>query len=89
MRYTVVWNAQPTESIDAAFTNASAGVRELLFATVEAIHESLSMNPFTMGESRGSAIDRVIIASPLTVFYRIERTTSQVRVYAAVVWRTP
>lgn len=89
MKYTVVWNKQPTESIDAAWEEATSEGRDRLYKATEAIHESLSANPFAAGESRENAIDRVIIASPLTVFYRIDRATSQVRVYAAVVWRTP
>jgi hypothetical protein len=88
VKYTVVWNAQPTESIDAAWDEASSEGRERLYKATEAIHESLSTNPFAASESREYAIDRVVIASPLTVFYRIDRATSQVRVYAAVVWRT-
>ena len=89
MRYTVVWNAQPTESIDTAWNNASRDGRELLSGAVETLHDSLSTNPFVVGESREYTVDRVLIASPLTVFYRIDRLESQVRVYAAVVWRTP
>jgi hypothetical protein len=76
-----------TRDIDLAWEKATDEESERLVAALESIQQKLSTDPFQAGESREYPLERIFIAFPLTVSYRIDRATSQVRIYAAVVWR--
>lgn len=89
MNYVVVWEPDATRDVDIAWEKATELERERLVASLESIQQTLATNPFQAGESRNNALERVALEFPLTVSFRIERVTSQVRIFAAVVWRTP
>jgi hypothetical protein len=88
VNYVVVWDPDATRDIDTAWEKATDAEREQLISALAVIQQKLSTDPYQAGESREYPLERVFIALPLTVSYRIDRATSQVRVYAAVVWRT-
>jgi hypothetical protein len=76
-----------TRDIDLAWEKATDQEGERLVAALESIQQKLSTDPFQAGASREYPLERIFIAFPLTVSYRIDSATSQVRIYAAVVWR--
>jgi hypothetical protein len=88
VKFVVVWEPDATRDIDLAWASATDQEGERLVAALELIQQKLTTDPYQAGESREYALERVFIAFPLTVSYRIDRSTSQVRAYAAVVWRT-
>ena len=87
MNYVVIWEPDATRDIDLAWEKASDQEGDQLVAALESIQQKLSTDPYQAGESRDYPLERVFIEFPLTVVFRIDRATSQVRVYAAVVWR--
>jgi hypothetical protein len=87
VKFVVIWEPDATRDIDLAWEKATDQEGERLVAALESIQQKLSTDPFQAGESREYPLERVFIAFPLTVSFRIDRATSQVRIYAAVVWR--
>lgn len=88
MKFVDVWDPDATRDIDLAWEKATDQEGERLVAALESIQQKLLTDPYQAGESREYPLERVFIAFPLTLSFRIDRATSQVRVYAAVVWQT-
>lgn len=87
MSYVVVWDPEATDDIDGAWESSSQSGKALIINALTEIERLLRMNPLYVGESRGNDCKRVLVSSPVTVYYRVDLEQNFVRVYASRVYR--
>ena len=87
MKYVVVWDTDAANDVDTSWERATDVERERIVAALVSLQEMLASSGLGAGESREFVTERVAFVPPITVFFRIDRMKSLVRVFAAVVWR--
>ena len=87
MRHRVVWRTRVTNHIHtAAFLMYEHGRSEApLFEAIAEINERLELRPEEVGESREDR-ERVLIQSPLTVWYEVFEQDGVVLIYDAILY---
>jgi hypothetical protein len=87
MSFVVAWTQRPTEVIDRSWREGGEAERALIEGALVELQRKLRTDPLRHGESRRDDFDRVLFATPLSVFYKIDIRLQLVRFYAARTYR--
>jgi|GEM_PF-1731733 len=85
MKYTVEYAPPAEDELVALWTNASD--KRLVKATVNRLELPMSPDPKQVGESRGSPLTRIVLSSPLGLWFDIIEDDRKVLVLS--VWEIP
>lgn len=86
MSYDIVWEPDAARDLDAAWEIADSSFRREIERAMKELHAALRDDPRDAGESRGLFEERVAIARPLTVYYRIDRRQQFVAIHTVVLY---